>query len=120
MFNRFDVWRYTDDSNCWDLVRQWLVGVGVPECDVPKYGIIPSNKKAMTKAANDVKTNFVDCGPVQNAIACHYRGRTILHVGIVDGGMVRHTSRSGTMKTKICEFERQAKTIYKIHKSLCI
>lgn len=120
MFDKFDTWTYSDNSNCWDFVRAWMIRAGVPESDVPKYGILPTDKRAMTKAANQVKTNFVDCGPIQNAIACQYRGRTILHVGVVDEGLIRHTSSQfGTKRSKIADFQRENKTIYKIHKSLC-
>ena len=75
----------------------------------------------MTKAAMQVEENFIDCGPIDNAVACHYFKKTIWHVGIVEGGMVRHTGRQyGTTQHKISEFEKLApKTIYKIHKSLC-
>lgn len=120
MFNRFDIWKYSNNSNCWDYVREYLLEhTNIPERDIPKYGILPSNKRAMTKAANVVSESFIECNPKQYAIACHYQGNTILHVGIVDGEYVRHTSYNGTMKSKIKDFEKMAsKTVYKIHHSL--
>lgn len=121
MFDRFDCWQYSDSHNCWDFVREFLISrAGIPREDVPKYGICPDDKKAMTKAAASVDRSFYDCEPLQNSIACHYVGRLIIHVGIVDGGMIRHTGKKlGTTKSTIKEFEAMAqKTTYKIHKSL--
>jgi molybdopterin synthase catalytic subunit len=122
MWDKFDIWKYRDNANCWDYVREFLIErAGVPSSDVPKYGIAPDNKREMTKAANDVKQTFIDSEPVQHAVACHYVGRTIIHVGVIDNGYVRHTGKkTGTMKSTIKEFEAMCqKTIYKIHKSLC-
>lgn len=121
MFDKFDIWKYSDNHNCWDYVREYLIErAGVPAEDVPKYGICPDDKKAMTAASKDVEKSFIDCGPEQYAIACHYFGETIIHVGVVDKNYVRHTSRKrGTMKSTIKEFEAMCqKTIYKKHESL--
>lgn len=122
MLDKFDIWKYRDNANCWDYVREYLIErAGIPPGDVPKYGILPSDKRAMTKAANDVKQTFINSGPVQYAVACHYLGKTIIHVGVIDKGCVRHTgSKTGTMKSSIKDFEAMSqKTIYKLHKSLC-
>lgn len=121
MFDRFDVWQFSDNANCWDYVREYLIEkFSIPKADVPKFGILPCDKRAMTKASEEVQSGFVDAKPVDGAVACHYLGKTILHVGIVDGGMVRHTSRQwGTIRSTIKEFEALApKTVYKIHASI--
>ena len=122
MFDRFDCWKYTDNHNCWDFVREFLIDrAGVPSEDVPKYGICPTDKKAMTKAAREVQKTFTLCEPQQYAIACHFVGRVIIHVGVVDGDIIRHTGKvQGTTKSTVRDFEAMAqKTIYKIHRSLC-
>lgn len=122
MFDRFDCWQYRADANCWDFVRQYLIEkAGVPAIDVPMFGISPDNKRQMTKAARGVALAFTESEPVSNAIACHYMGNILFHVGIVEGGNVRHTSsQRGTVKESIAEFERHAdKTTYMIHRSLC-
>jgi hypothetical protein len=122
MFDRFDTWQYRSDANCWDFVREWLIErLGVPEKDVPKYGICPNDKTSMHKAAHDeVIPQFEVTSPINGAIAAHYLGSTLYHVGVVDGNFVRHTnSKSGTRKDPIKAFERMAsKTIYYTHKSL--
>jgi len=120
MFNRFDVWKYSETSNCWDYVREYLIEKGFPPEDFPKSGIAPSDKRGMTKQAEIIQLKFVECGPINNAIACHYHGRVLRHVGVVDGLYVRHTNDwCGTMKVRIKQFERMAqKTIYRIHESL--
>jgi len=122
MFDKFDCWKYSDFHNCWDYVREFLIDrAGVPSEDVPKYGICPDDKKAMTLAARNVEKTFTLCEPQQFAIACHFMGKIITHVGVVDGDRIRHTGRTqGTTKSTIKEFESMSpKTIYKIHKSLC-
>lgn len=113
MFNKFDLWKYSDNSNCWDYVREWLIErAGVPEDAVPRFGILPSDKKSMTEAYRGVKGRFVECGPEQNAVACQYSGKLLIHVGVVDGNYVRHTGRQkGTTKEKISDFEKM-KTVY--------
>lgn len=117
MFSKFDLWQYRSDNNCWDFVREFLIERGVPCEDIPKYGIAPSNKKAMTGAHHAVKKMFVESGPVQNAIACHYHGGLLLHVGVVDGGHVRHTGEKiGTRKDPIDEFCKMAATRFYLHR----
>lgn len=119
MFDKFDVWQYRDDRNCWDYVREFLIErVGIKESDAPSYEISPNDKRAMTKAARGVARNFEICGPEHGAVACHYVGRTIVHVGIVDGGIIRHTGKAtGTIKSTIAEFEAMAqRTEYRRYK----
>lgn len=122
MFDRFDIWQYRDDANCWDYVREWLIEkAGVPAVDVPKFGICPYDKKSMHAAHNGVIKTFIRVDePLNHAIAAQYIGKTIFHVGIVDGDNVRHTGRKqGTRKEKIKEFEKGAsRVVYYLHKSL--
>lgn len=115
MFDKFDVWQFRDNANCWDYVRTFLVEKhGVPESAVPKYGILPDDKKSLNMAAKEVAKNFVDSKPCDGAIACHCIGNAIVHVGVVDKGYVRHTSKQwGTIKSTIREYEALAKTVYK-------
>jgi len=122
MFDRFDVWQYSDDHNCWDFVREYLIEkAGVNPNDVPKYGILPSSKREMTEAARSVAKNFVESKPVDYAVACQYHGKILQHVGVVFDGKVHHTgSKIGTKKEPISKFERNAqRTIYMSHISLC-
>lgn len=120
MFNDLLAWQYRDDHNCWDFVRECLLKVGVPDVDIPKYGIHPNNKSEMTKASIDVAKTFVECGPINFAVASEYRGKTIIHVGIVYNGYIYHASKSkGAIKSRIKDFENTCHTIkYRIHKSL--
>lgn len=119
MFDKFDVWQYRDDRNCWDFVREFLIErLGVSVDHAPIYDIHPDDKKAMTLAARGVAKNFDVCDPEHGAVACHYQGNAIIHVGVIDGNMVRHTGRdTGTMKSTIAEFEGMAqRTEYRRYK----
>lgn len=119
--DKFDTWQYREDRNCWDYVREFLIEIaGVPEEDVPVFGICPDHKKEMTEASKGVERSFIDSGPSQYAVACHYIRGTLYHVGVVDNGLVRHTGRkTGTRKDKIKRFEAMAeRTEYKLHRSL--
>jgi len=122
MFNRFDIWKFKDDANCWDFVREFLLeNTDIPEFDLPRYGIHPNSKKEMTAASRAVNSTFIECGPIQFAIACHFVKNTLFHVGVVDCEKVRHTTRQlGTLKESVGSFERRSSiTKYKIHRSLC-
>lgn len=121
MIDKFDLWQYRENANCWDFVRAFLIErAGIDAADVPRFGICPDDKKAMTKASAGVRRSFSESGPEQFAIACHYVGRVLYHVGVVDGGIIRHTGKqTGTRKDSIKEFERLAgRTIYMLHNSL--
>lgn len=74
----------------------------------PKFGILPSDKSSMTSASESVKTHFIQIDrPEQNSIACQYRGDTLLHVGIVDGGRIRHVkNKNGVKYDTIKQFSR--------------
>ena len=116
--DKFDLWRYSDESNCWDFVIAFLKEKGV---DLPRFGICPQDKRGMTKASLGVVDNYlVECGPVQNAIAAQYHGKLLFHVGVVDKGMIRHAHhKSGVRRDTIKRFEASAqKTIYRIPKCL--
>ena len=117
MFDRFDLWKYSDDANCWDFVCEFYKDLGF---DLPRFGIKPTNKRGMTRASLSLMDDFIESGPVQNAVACHYNGKLLFHVGIVDRGMVRHAHHaSGTRRDTIKRFESMAqKTIYRLPKCL--
>lgn len=121
MFDEFDTWQYRDDANCWDFVREYLLHyTNIPEDHIPGYEIDPDDKRAMTKAACQVAANFIECEPRPLAIACHYVGNIIVHVGVIDpDGYVRHTGRKiGTRRDTVEQFEKMHKTVYKIHEWL--
>lgn len=121
MFKWFQRWRYTDDDNCWEYVRQFLIReAGVESHLLPKFGICPSDKKSMTKAYLNVKRSFVDSDPVDFSVACCLRGRLIDHVGIVYNDKVWHTgSKTGTQCLSIERFENLSpRTIYQLHETI--
>lgn len=121
MLDKFEVWQYRDDNNCWDYVRQFLSErAGVDEKEIPKFGLSPDDKQGMTSAYREVKRAYFESDAVNYAVACQYLGGALIHVGVVYDGMVWHTGRKhGTTKEKIKGFERKAKTRYWIHRSLC-
>lgn len=107
--DRFDTWQWRKDANCWDFVVAWILEKqGV---ELPRFGIVPSDKQAMTRAAKRVIQYYcseVD-GPIDGAIAAHYFGKTNWHVGIVDGNQIRHSGEiCGTRKDSIKKFESMA------------
>lgn len=120
MLDEYDLWAYRDDHNCWDYVREILIAkANIPARDVPKFGISPKDKINMTRASNNVASAFVRSGPEQYAVACHYKKRTLIHVGIVENGKIRHTGEGiGTRRDKIEDFEAMADTVYMLHQSL--
>ena len=120
MFDRFDLWQYRDDHNCWDFVREFLIEkAGIDSDDVPKFGICPKNKREMTSAARSVATAFKRSKPVQYSIACQYIKNSLFHVGIVDNGMIRHSGeKTGTRTDTIEDFEKVGRVIYMLHEDL--
>ena len=117
----FNLWKYRDDANCWDYVREWMIREAkIPADDVPKFGICPDDKRGMTKAYIEVRRGFDECEPQQFAIACSCRGRLIDHVGVVYNDRIWHTGRkAGTQSLSVEAFENLApKTIYYLHRSL--
>lgn len=112
----FEVWTYSDNSNCWDYVRHHLKSAGV---DLPKFGISPKDKKKMTLASKGLESDFIECQPVNNSIACQYFGDILFHVGIVKGGKVCHVgSKTGLRYDSINDFCKRGKVIFRIHKDL--
>ena len=120
MLDRFAFWQYRDDNNCWDYVREFLIEkAGIPADHVPKFGIAPKDKRSMHKAGRQVAASFKSSDPTDFAVACHYRGGVLFHVGIVHNGRVRHTGEKiGTRNDTIEDFESMADTVYMLHKSL--
>ena len=118
MIDKYDLWKYGPNTNCWDFVVNFMRDLNV---ELPKFGICHKDKKAMTKASKGVISSYlVECSAIQNAIACHYHGKLLLHVGVVDNGYVRHAHpKLGMKKDKIKDFEAAAqKTVYRIPKCL--
>ena len=115
--HRFKYWRYTDDNNCWDFVRAFLIDIaGVPASDLPpNRGISPRDSRQVARTSEATQESLTDCGPEQFAIALHYRGRLNTHVGIVYNGKVWHTGKkAGTRTDTIKQFESMAtRTTYK-------
>lgn len=114
------LWSYRDDNNCWDYVRYWLIKLfDVPEKAVPKYGIIPNDKKSMTKAYKLVRSGFSESEPTNGAVACQYRGRLLDHVGLVYNHMVYHVKdKSGVMVEPLAEFIRGKKVVFYAYQRL--
>jgi hypothetical protein len=111
--NRWLTWQYRDNNNCWDFVCAVLKQeFNVPASALPKFGICPNNKREMTRAYHSVKAAFVPTHqPQEGAIACHFIGNTLHHVGVVMGGKIWHaSSKAGTRKDSISAFTRIAKT----------
>ena len=75
----------------------------------------------MTKASIEVAKNFTESNPVQFAVACQFHGKLLIHVGIIDNGIVRHVGKTcGTKKERISSFESKAqKTTYMLHRNIC-
>lgn len=119
MLDKFDYWKYSDKSNCWDFV----IAILGEKCGVelPRFGICPQDKRGMTKASSPVISRYlVECDPMEYAIACHYHGKLLFHVGIIEDGLVRHAHhKSGVRRDTIKKFEGMAQdTVYRIPKCL--
>ena len=111
----YKLWQYRDDRNCWDFVRTVLnEQFNVPVDAVPKFGICPDDKRGMTKAFLGVKKSFRSIEQAQEgAVACHFSGRALTHVGVVLNGKVWHAGKSQGVKSEsIQAFEKQSKTGY--------
>ena len=119
MFNKFDMWQYRDvGGNCWDFVRAMVKDMtGV---ELLKSDILPKNKKGMTRDAKKVLKNCIECAPRELAFACHYHKKTLIHVGLIYKGKVRHTgSKIGNRIDSLEDFELMSTTTrYFIHKDL--
>ena len=113
---KFLHWKYAEDRNCWDFVREFLIEIGgYPENVLPpKSGINPQDKKSMTKAAESVCLGLVDCDREEFSIACHFVGRTMWHVGVVYNNKIWHVGETtGVRMDSPRSFESQLTTVYK-------
>lgn len=99
--------------DCWGLVR--LVRHhhhGLPLLE--SFGrVLPDDKAGMTRGYHDLVAGFVETAPVDGAIACHFLGDALWHVGVVVdecGLKVLHTGRKQARPslTRLAEFERMA------------
>lgn len=108
-------WQYRDDNNCWDFVREVLhKEFNVPAEFIPKFGICPDDKAAMTREFRNVKKRFHRItAPKDGAVACHFSDEVLIHVGIVRNQKVWHASRSrGLSVDPFNVFEKLAITRY--------
>lgn len=112
----YRLWQYRDDNNCWDFVRTVLhAEFGIPRDAVPKYGICPSDKVAMTEAFKEIKKGFLKVdGPCIGAVACHFEGIYLCHVGVIrsDNLVWNASSARGVSKDSIRFFEKMNRTEY--------
>ncbi|EPP5594125.1 phage tail protein [Vibrio cholerae] len=101
--------------DCWGFVR--LVRHhhhGLPL--LASFGAVaPDDKQGMTDGYHQVVTGYVQTEPVDGAIACHFVGETLVHVGVVvneNGLKVAHTGRKMARPclSRLAEFERMALT----------
>jgi len=120
MLDKFSMWRWQENANCWDFVREYAIDVlYIPAIDVPKFGALSVDKRATTKAYRDIKSAFLDSPCKHGAIACHFRGKLLIHVGVVVGDRIYHCQEGGhAKKDKIRAFEAMAETRYWLHNSL--
>jgi hypothetical protein len=113
---KWHFWQYRDDRNCWAFVRAVLIEeFSVPESAIPVWGsITPKERRAMTKAYRSMRNEFTQLDkPISGAIACHFTGRTLTHVGVVAGGEVWHVgSAFGMKKEPINKFAATCRTEY--------
>lgn len=101
--------------DCWGLVR--LVRHhhhGLPLLE--SFGrVSPDDKAGMTDGYLAVVSGFVETAPIDGAIACHFLGDVLWHVGVVVdecGLKVLHTGRKlgRPCLSRLAEFERMALT----------
>jgi hypothetical protein len=115
------IWSYREDNNCWDYVRHWLINrYNVDPAEIPKYGIHPNNKGAMTNEYSKVKIFFVESDPVEGSVACHFMGRVLHHVGIVIDGQVREVGEKWktVRSTPVDKWKKGKKCKFYAHYSL--
>ena len=118
--DRFTLWRYSSNRNCWDFVREFLIEkTSIPADDLPKFGVLPSDKRGMTNAANGVIPSLMETEPVDYSIACQYLGDVLYHVGVVLDGMVNHVGeKCGSVREPIKSFENFGKVKYFTHEAV--
>ena len=102
MLDKFSAWSYRDNNNCWHFVRQWQIErCGVPESALPSHSdISPNNKHSMTKAAYGVMKDYILCKAEEGAIACMFKGKALIHVGVVFNGQIAHACKSRNRVTE--------------------
>ncbi len=99
--------------DCWGFVRL----VRHHHHNLPmlaSFGTVsPDDKSGMTDGYDQVVTGFCKTEPIDGAIACHFIGETLVHVGVVineNGLKVAHTGRKlrKPRLVRLSEFERMA------------
>ncbi|OCH31980.1 phage tail protein [Aliivibrio fischeri] len=99
--------------DCWGfvrLVRNYHHNLPM----LASFGTVsPDDKSGMTKGYDQVVTEFCQTEPIDGAIACHFIGETLIHVGVVineNGLKVAHTGRKlrRPRLVRLSEFERMA------------
>jgi hypothetical protein len=113
---KWHYWQYRPDNHCWHFVRAVLrEEFNVPVYALPSWGAIgPSQRRAMTKAFKRMRPDFVRVDfPKDGAIACHFHGQVLTHVGVVADGQVWHVSeRVGLRKESPAKFAMVTNTEY--------
>lgn len=119
--DKFDLWKFTNQSNCWDFVRQYLLErSSIPPEDMPKLGILHTDHEAKTAEKEVISCSFVQIDkPCDLAIACSHAGNLLTHVGVCEGDFIRHATYRGAIREPISRFESKGKTTYYLHGSLC-
>tara|TARA_B100000614_G_C14236739_1_gene364819 strand:- start:200 stop:577 length:378 start_codon:yes stop_codon:yes gene_type:complete len=115
MRDRWQVWQYRDDANCWDFVRAMLINeAGINPAVLPVFGVLPDDKRGMTKAHHVVRGAFRAVNtPATFDVACQYRGKCLIHVGIVIDGAIWHVGRkTGFRIDHIPLFSQQRKVMF--------
>lgn len=74
--------------NCWFLVKHYLKKYY--DKDVPGYGIAKDDYKAITREYRKQVKKYSE-GFRNGAIACCFKGRLMVHVGVVVDGGILHT-----------------------------
>ncbi len=99
--------------DCWGfvrLVRHYHHNLPM----LASFGSVsPDDKSGMTKGYDQVVAGFCQTKPINGAIACHFVGEILVHVGVVvneSGLKVAHTGRKmGKPRlVRLSEFERMA------------
>jgi hypothetical protein len=112
---KYQLWQYRNDNNCWDFVRAVLKDeFKVPEMSIPRFGLCKDDVIAVDSAYSEVKSGFAAIArPMESAIACHFAGLALNHVGIVVGDRVWHVGSATNVRAdKFRTFERKARTEY--------
>jgi len=119
--DRFDLWKFTNENNCWEFVRQFLLeNTSIHSEHIPKLGILHTDHEAKTEGEKIVSALFIKIDkPQEFAIACSHSGNLLTHVGVCHNGVIRHATYKGALREPIHRFSSKGKTTYYIHRSLC-